>query len=700
MNQITQLLRHIRASHRLGTSIANMSQVARVRYFTEPSRRTIRIFIIFNAFLYILMMAHIPIAVSPGFPHDDGLFIKLGRYLAEGRWLGPYSQWTLMKGPGYPAFLAFANWLALPVTIAQALFQCLAITFFVAICHRMIKSYFISALLLVFLTWHPLSMSRWLLRILREEIYYGQTLLVLAFAIWITFYLAPRYRLRAIIGGLIFGWFWLTREEGVWIFPGLAIIIFAGMLHAYRLRRIRSIGISLLVFFAAFVGTQLSFSTINLFVYHKFVGVDVKERNFLRALRAIQSVRSGGTKPHVSITYAGMARIDAISPAFASLKSYFNGPGQGWKAYGCSVFPSTCGEIAAGWFMWALRDAAQSTGHYASATSASEFYGRIADQIDSACAKGQLSCRPQLIADMPQFNLSDVISSMERGYVTAFNMLLMRNPSLSLDQSGGTGALLPQALRFLDYPPHTKPVDSPGHDRYVISGWYYKSGSDWFSEAVSTAKGAPAYSRLLRRASQDLRQAFKDPKASNQRFTLFTECNDTCVLRLQIPSGNSAKYTLKSLRNAPTDLYLGKGHIHIESINFYPDPQYVLTPFDRLCFHVRNAILRYYSYAFLPLLALGALTFVLTILVFPKRASRNLTFATAAACWVLVVVRVTLLLLISATSFPALFPFYLGPAYYLMVAATFLSLSAVTQMARPPTRRNISSIDTIVGKSY
>ena len=37
---------------------------------------------------------------------DDRLYLRTASYLAQGRWLGPFDQFTLLKGPAYPAFVA------------------------------------------------------------------------------------------------------------------------------------------------------------------------------------------------------------------------------------------------------------------------------------------------------------------------------------------------------------------------------------------------------------------------------------------------------------------------------------------------------------------------------------------------------------------------------------------------------------------
>src|SRR6516164_7767786 len=73
---------------------------------------------------YVIVMVHTPLAVLADAMHDDGLFMTLGRHLAAGEWLGAFNQFTLMKGPGYPAFLALSHWLGISASLAHALLHC------------------------------------------------------------------------------------------------------------------------------------------------------------------------------------------------------------------------------------------------------------------------------------------------------------------------------------------------------------------------------------------------------------------------------------------------------------------------------------------------------------------------------------------------------------------------------------------------
>ena len=449
---------------------------------------------------------------------------------------------------------------------------------------------------------------------------------------------------------------------------------------------LRGLAVALSIVIGVFASTQIIFESINWFVYGKFVGVDVKEANFQRALRAINSVRSGGTKPFVPITYATMKRVEVVSPAFASLATYFDGPGKGWEVHGCGIIPSTCGEIAGGWFLWALRDAAAAAGHYSSPNEASVFFGKLADEISAACASGKLECKPQLIAEMPPISWPDVIRRLLPRYIDAVHLLILSNPPLQFNMSAGTENSLAHVLRFLNYPPHTKPSESSPSDIYTLAGWYYKAKDAWITVQVRTPKGDVAASRFERRGSPDIQRGFKDPDAYNQRFSFSTHCSDDCVLQLRTPEGETIEKTLAELRKAPIGFDFGDGHVHVDSASSEPDPQYTRSLFDRLCGHIRNAVMVSYRWVFQPILAIGFVAFIVSALVFWKRAMWNVCFMMALVCWGLAYARTTLFLLIDSTSFPAIHAFYLAPAYFMLVSGAVLSIAAWCQLSQSSRR--------------
>jgi hypothetical protein len=631
--------------------------------------------------LYLFVSTHTPLNVLAGAAHDDGLFITLGRYLSEGRWLGPFNQFTLMKGPGYPAFLAVNSWLGTPISVSHALFHCLAVTIFTLVAHRFIRSWFLSSLLFALLLWQPVSLSTALLRVLRDRIYFDQLLILLAALAWAFFGDNGKQRmLAAFCAGAVLGWFWLTREEGAWILPALGVLALVASVQAYRHQRVRELLLTMGIVIATFTATQVAFRAVNAWAYGKFVGVDFKERNFQRALAALDSVRSGGTKPFVSITHEAMRRVSAVSPTFSSIAPDFDGPGKGWEVFGCQKYPSTCGEISSGWFMWALRDAAQRAGHFSSPAEASAFFGKLADEVEASCKRGALECVPQLIYEMPPVSPRQVAASLWHHSGEALNLLFLLDHSLEPGTSFGTGEGLAAALRFLNYPLHAKPTGSSPLP-YMVSGWYYLSGSEWASIAVMNADGSPADARLDRRKSPDIAGHFKDSLALLQRYALSVTCSDACVLEVRDSAGDTVRKTLGELRGAQ-GFAVGQGTFYIDRVSSLANISYESTRADMAAQQIRVAIFHAYKYLFVPVLLLGSIAFILATIAYWNMALGNVSYLLALVSWLLVLSRVGLLLLIASTSLPALSVHYFAPVYFMLVSGAVFSCAALLQLRR------------------
>ena len=71
------------------------------------------------AALYLWFVSAQPVVGYAHAGHDDELFLRLAEYIVNGQWLGPYSQFTLMKGCGYPLFIAGVFKLGLPLPLAE-----------------------------------------------------------------------------------------------------------------------------------------------------------------------------------------------------------------------------------------------------------------------------------------------------------------------------------------------------------------------------------------------------------------------------------------------------------------------------------------------------------------------------------------------------------------------------------------------------
>ena len=82
-----------------------------------------------------------------GGPYDDWCFAKHAFFLKRFAWLGPFDDYTLIKGPGYPIFLAVVSAVHLPLTLAHQLFNAMACAVFILAVRRFIRPRSLLALL-------------------------------------------------------------------------------------------------------------------------------------------------------------------------------------------------------------------------------------------------------------------------------------------------------------------------------------------------------------------------------------------------------------------------------------------------------------------------------------------------------------------------------------------------------------------------
>lgn len=674
----------------LNNSLA--SPFSRWKLASPSLMRMRRVVAAFAAVAFLILSTHTPIVIHADYPHDDGLFMALGQQLAGGKWLGTYSQFTLMKGPGYPLFLAINSWLGLPVGLSHAAFQCAAIALFFWVFARLAKMPNLALCGFIFTLWAP---APYLERIMRDTIYPGETLLVLGTLCYALFAeLPPKARLAwALVSGLLTGWLVLTREEGVWIAPGIMVIMLYGVWLAWRKHTLaREAFLPLFAMMLAFMVTQGTFSGLNWMAYGRASGVETNSTPFKETLAALQSVEVGPRIPYLPVSRQARFAIYAVSPSFRSLKDYFD-PADGktpWQ-FGCSLYPATCGDIAGGWFLWALRDAVASKGYYASPSRAAAFYRKLTAEVTQACHDQRLTCSAPAIALLPHIS-ADQWRKLPASLLSGIRQITdAQRPSLDPGLSTGSPRDIEADRAFLGNPVIT--AQQPGADtpalNFHVAGWYRSPTGNWVSGQIEQTDGHALIIPISRVASPDLVTAFKDPSASHERFDFEIACGTPCNFSFEGKHGASIPLNLGQLVGQHVHYSLGAATLNIDVISEHSDAP----PGSDIRSRVSTAVRSFFSQAFsifLPWLAAAAL---LAMLVVAGRAllTRRLDTISvlAAAVWTLLVSRLLLLGIVDISAFPGMITPYLSPAYVLMpiaVVLSFAALKATTRRMREPSQ--------------
>lgn len=364
-----------------------------------------------------------------GAGHDDHLFIRLGNSILDGLWLGSYNEVTLIKGPMYPIWIAVSFIIGIPLLLGQQLFYIGACIIWIYILKKNVSSYAFLISAFIVLVFNPGTYDISQARVLRGGIYTSLTLWVIVFLFAIYNYRTESLRrlsALAICLGLGMSAFWLTREEGIWLLPSIALIIIFIVYDLWLMdsndlwKRILAI---CLIPMGILSVSILSVSTINYYKYGVFCTVEMKSEPFKSAYGALSRVSPHRHLPYVPVPKDTRLEIYDVSPSFAKLKPFLEGEiGKGWASNSVYLtgFAPDEREIAGGWFMWALRDAAARAGFHTSGKEAMRYYSQIAEEVNAACKSGAVQCGPKRASLVPPLRMEYATTLLQRFPETLF----------------------------------------------------------------------------------------------------------------------------------------------------------------------------------------------------------------------------------------------------------------------------------------
>jgi hypothetical protein len=623
-------------------------------------------------------------AIGPAM-HDDLLFVKLGKSLSSFSWLGPYDHLTLIKGPFYPLWIAVTFLLGIPLPTAQHLLYIAACAVFIIAVRPVVSGQGTLFLLWAVLLFNPMSCAI-MATVEREGIYPALTVLVAAGAVGILArYERPPKDLApwSKCLGFSFAAFWLTREEGIWMIPTVLLIVgFA----AVGVRRIRPENIRRYLFhmcvapFCIWLAAVGVVAGINKIAYGLFTTVEFRSSDFLAAYGALTRVKHSRWDPYYPVPRETRRRIYKISPAFAELSPSLEGfIGAAWISSSCAASP--CDDIGGGGFMWALRDAVKVAGYHTSAGAAADYYRRLSEEVNLACADRRIECGPERASMMPPWRgeyarpLLDAFIACA-GYLSRFEGFDARpSPSVGREEE----LVLFRDMTRTNTFSHASIADVKKLRQ--ISGWAFavKPGS---SPAFSMrdADGAPVSAKVKISASEDIYRRFlsegKDfPNARNARFIVTAFCTDAYRLNLKTDDGSGEQNIPLDgsvTRMATPDIYF-----QIDSV------EYDFLPNQSKLDHIKISILSRIGAAYqaaAPFFAAFALIcyLIISVNMLRTRTVKNLWLINTALL-IALVIRLLIISIIHVTSFSAINTRYLSPAYPLLLIFAILAL---------PVRRN------------
>ncbi len=355
-------------------------------------------------------------------PNDDVLFARLAQHVVDGDWLGPYDKLTLVKGPGYPLFMAAVHDLGLPLKLAEHLVHLVACAITGWAVARVFRSRGAGLAAFAVLALNPAYLGTAAARVARDSLYGSLCLLVFGGCLLLVSFVpalaarGPRWAVPvAVAGGAALGvaaaGYYLTREERAWLAPAVVLVVLAGVVSWPRRDRFtrRNLVVALTLAAAAAVGCLGALhwtAEQNREHYGTTVLADMADGEIARAYAEWQRVQVGRERRYVPVSTSQRRAVYRVSPAAAEMEEAFTGEATAWVGLSCA-FAGVCDDYMGSFFVWAMRDAAEAAGHADSGAESQRYFGRVADDIAEACDTGELRCSAPPLGPLPPWHRID-----------------------------------------------------------------------------------------------------------------------------------------------------------------------------------------------------------------------------------------------------------------------------------------------------
>lgn len=346
--------------------------------------------------LKLWLTSHLPLQALYA-PHDNLRYAEMASEIWDFAPPFPYTQYTLMRQPGYPFFIRLSYVLGFSLRFSQELLY-IASGFFFA--WSIYKYYHRKPVVVIFLSLYIFAPASffWSRQTIQECLYLPLTTFVISCLIHLVNSYSDRAKfLRwSVVLGISLAWYWNTRPEGLLILSSFVVaylVILAKAIHSkYRVRlALRQIGYSVTCIILPVVLTTVSLCSITYFKYGLFSTNDLTAPGIKAVYSQLLSISPNRWRPMVPVPLETRIEAYSVSPNFKKLANYLEGSGQAWFQFGCSIY-QICDDYIGGLFVWALRDAAADAGEYKSATATEAFYQQTTSELKLACNSGLLTC--------------------------------------------------------------------------------------------------------------------------------------------------------------------------------------------------------------------------------------------------------------------------------------------------------------------
>jgi len=360
-------------------------------------------------------------------PHDGFWYVHTAANILLSR---PYDEMVSIHLPIYSIWLLFWHLLGVPARLAIDAGWLMASGYLAFSMGQLAKRGWVATVAFVYLAFHPYPLFLFDLS-LAETLFAVLYMVTLGGGIELwncrSSRLSWRYwvALASYVCGFALAFH--TRKEGVVLL--VPIIVLAGWSWVDRQRCWSANGkrrftIPLLVgplLATLLVGTLLAGT--NYLRWGVFARDELAAPGYRQVMSALNSIDVGRTPLHISVTTRTRSAAYDQSPTLRELEPFLEGAvGRSWSLHSESA-TGISGEIANGFFYWALRDAAARAGWHRNARTAEAKYSAVATELDQAFNTGRLKKRPLAVFSFVDPDLTKWIWNVPKSVFEIANLI-------------------------------------------------------------------------------------------------------------------------------------------------------------------------------------------------------------------------------------------------------------------------------------
>jgi hypothetical protein len=308
-------------------------------------------------------------------------------------WGSEYSWTAFARPPAYPFFIAFVHFWHIPLRVGIELTQMAGYLALVAGLRKAGTPISICLVSYAAMVLHPGSFQ--LNNVTMADTFYAALLPLALGGLLLTLFTAKP--LHAAWTGVALAALWNTREESILIPPMIIVFLLVALCRQRSTTRSwrlaartwlkpggAMLGMLLLVNSAVY--------TANYRAFHSFSKSDLTSTSFSAAYKALLRIKPSRDQRFVSVSTDALQKAYSVSPTLEQLRPQLEGElGRNWQVPAFEALGIH--EIGGPWFLWALRNVANTQDVHKTATSATRFYRNVAREINRACDQGQVPSR-------------------------------------------------------------------------------------------------------------------------------------------------------------------------------------------------------------------------------------------------------------------------------------------------------------------